>query len=58
VAQVARGRRKAREGRASALRQIEGDTTFEGQQEFLRVAESIAAERRLSRFAFLARKPS
>jgi 2-polyprenyl-3-methyl-5-hydroxy-6-metoxy-1,4-benzoquinol methylase len=57
VAQVARGRRKAREARAAALRQIEGDTTFEGQQEFLRVVESIAAERRLSRFAFLARKP-
>lgn len=53
VAQVARRWRNARAARVAALRQIEGDKTFEGQQEFFRVAELIADERRLSRFAFL-----
>lgn len=47
----------ARAERADALRQIEGEATFQGQQEFLRVAELIARERRLSRFAYVAHKP-
>lgn len=58
VAEVARRRGAARDARAAALRQIEGDATFEGQQEFLRVAASIASEHRLSRFAFLAATPA
>ena len=44
----------ARAAREDALRGIEGDLTFDGQQEFFRVASRIASERRLSRFAFLA----
>lgn len=58
VVEIARGRRKARESRAARLREIEGDATFEKQQEFLHIAASLAAEGRLSRFAFLARKRS
>ena len=44
----ARGRREA------DLRAVEGDAGFDGQQRFLEVAAALAAERRLSRFAFLA----
>lgn len=44
--------RAAREARADDLRRIEGDGTFEGQQRFFEVAARLAAERRLSRFAF------
>jgi SAM-dependent methyltransferase len=49
--------RAAREARAPALREIEGDKAFEGQQRFLEVAATLAAERRLSRFVHLAQKP-
>jgi ubiquinone/menaquinone biosynthesis C-methylase UbiE len=53
------GRRyHARETREDALRKIEGKETYEGQQDFLRVTELLARERRLSRFAYLAEKPS
>jgi SAM-dependent methyltransferase len=44
--------RSAREARSKELREIEGDATFEGQQRFFEVAARVAAERRLSRFAF------
>jgi len=44
----------ARQRREVDLRRIEGDETFEGQQRFLEVAARLAAERRLSRFAFRA----
>ena len=37
-----------------ALRSIEGDETFEGQQRFLDVTARLAEERRLSRFVFVA----
>lgn len=47
----------ARAKRADALREIEGDETFDGQQRFLEVAASLARERRLSRFVYLAEKP-
>ncbi len=57
LTEVSRWRHAARDVRAAALRQIEGDATFEGQQEYLRVVASIASERRLSRFAFLATRP-
>jgi SAM-dependent methyltransferase len=43
-----------RAARAADLRRIEGDTTFDGQQRFLETAALLAAERRLSRFAFRA----
>ena len=50
----ARSRRMARQAREEVLRKIEGNETFEGQQEFLRVTEVLARERRLSRFVYLA----
>ena len=57
TAEVARRRGAARAAHEVELREIEGDASFDGQQEFFRVSELIARERRLSRFAFLARKP-
>ena len=45
---------QARAGHEDDLRRIEGDETFAGQQHFLQVAGTLAAERRLSRFAFRA----
>jgi SAM-dependent methyltransferase len=48
----------ARARRADALREIEGDETFHGQQRFLEVAARLARERRLSRFVYLAQKPT
>jgi SAM-dependent methyltransferase len=47
----------ARAKRADALREIEGEETFDGQQRFLEVAATLARERRLSRFVYLAEKP-
>src|SRR5207247_1401225 len=58
---MARGARRwgaARAARAEDLRRIEGVVTFEGQQEFFRVAERVARERRLSRFVYVAMKPA
>ena len=57
TAAVAGRWRDAREVRAEALRTIEGDETFEGQQRFLDVTARLAEERRLSRFAFVATIP-
>jgi SAM-dependent methyltransferase len=58
MAEVAGRWSAARAARTDDLRHLEGEATFAGQQEFLRVAELIARERRLSRFAFLATKPA
>ena len=57
MADLAERRRLARESRSSLLRKIEGDKSYEGQQEFLEVTGRIARERRLSRFLFIAEKP-
>jgi SAM-dependent methyltransferase len=57
MAAVAERWRLARAKRAGALREIEGEQTFDGQQRFLDVTARLASERRLSRFAFLAEKP-
>jgi SAM-dependent methyltransferase len=46
----------ARSKRESDLRKIEGDDVFFGQQRFLETAAILARERRLSRFAIVARK--
>jgi SAM-dependent methyltransferase len=54
TADVAVRWRDARESRAEALRTIEGEETFEGQQRFLDVTARLAEERRLSRFVFVA----
>lgn len=48
---------RARAEREADLRRIEGDDTFDGQQRFFTTAARLAAERRLSRFAFHARRP-
>lgn len=54
MAVSAQRRMIARQRHEADLRRIEGDETFEGQQLFLEVAARLAAERRLSRFAFRA----
>jgi SAM-dependent methyltransferase len=56
MADNASGWRAARAKREAELRAIEGDATFEGQQRFLGTAATLARERRLSRFALLARR--
>jgi SAM-dependent methyltransferase len=56
MAENAAGWRDARSKRESDLRAIEGDEVFEGQQLFLETAAILAKERRLSRFALLARR--
>jgi len=56
TARMANGWREARQAHADDLRRIEGDETFEGQQRFFEVAARLAEERRLSRFAFCARR--
>ncbi len=57
MAMIAERLYAARAARTDALRQLEGDVTYEGQQEFLRVAALIAKEHRLSRFVYVAQKP-
>src|SRR5262249_11230378 len=57
MAAVAQRRHDARARREDALRRIEGDETFEGQQRFLAVTARIAREGRLSRFTYVAEKP-
>lgn len=57
MADVAEGRRAARESRALDLRAIEGDEPFARQQEFLKVVNLLAREGRLSRMVFVAEKP-
>lgn len=52
MARIADRWRSVRDARARELRKIEGDGTFEGQQRFFEVAARLAAERRLSRYAF------
>jgi SAM-dependent methyltransferase len=58
VAAVAERWLTARAERADALREIEGDETFDGQQRFLEVTARLARQRRLSRFVYLAEKPA
>lgn len=58
MAQVAEARRVARASRSAALREIEGDQAYDGQQEFLAVAARIAREGRLSRFVYVSKKLS
>jgi len=56
MARNARGWLDARAKRESALRKIEGDDAFDGQQVFLDTAACLAEEKRLSRKVFVARK--
>jgi SAM-dependent methyltransferase len=57
MTKVAEARHAARASRRTALREIEGDQTYDGQQEFLAVAARVAGEGRLSRFVYVAKKP-
>lgn len=54
MARMAERRRAARAAHESDLRAVEGDAAFDGQQRFFETAARLAAERRLSRFAFMA----
>jgi ubiquinone/menaquinone biosynthesis C-methylase UbiE len=56
TARIAQNRRQARASREEALRKIEGDSNFEQQQAFLEIASRLAAERRLSRFLYVAER--
>jgi SAM-dependent methyltransferase len=56
MANIAERRRLARHKREAALRELEGDRTYEGQQEFLEVAARVAREGRLSRFVYLSER--
>jgi hypothetical protein len=58
MAKVAEARRAARASRTAALREIEGDQAYDGQQEFLDVAARVAREGRLSRFVYVSKKAS
>lgn len=56
MAIVAENRRAARESRSAAVREIEGDQTYEVQQNFLAMTACLAREARLSRLAYLTEK--
>ncbi len=56
MAAVARGRCRIRAERAKALRELEGTVAFERRQRFLDMVATLAAERRVSRFAYLAER--
>jgi SAM-dependent methyltransferase len=55
--QVSRRWHVARQQRAAELIRLEGEETFAGLQRFLTVVHRLTSERRLSRFAYLSRKP-
>lgn len=56
VATIAQRWRDARESRRDRLVPLEGEDGFAGLQRFLAVAHTLAVERRLSRFMYLAEK--
>jgi cyclopropane fatty-acyl-phospholipid synthase-like methyltransferase len=58
LSDVARRRRDARDEHEQALRQLEGDDAFEGRQRFFEIVATLARERRLSRLAYLAERPT
>ena len=58
VASVSRRWRDARDERRAALVRLEGEEGFEGLQRFLDAVYTLASEGRLSRYAYLASKPS
>jgi SAM-dependent methyltransferase len=55
--EVSRRWHAARQQRAAELIRLEGEETFAGLQRFLAVVHRLTGERRLSRFAYLGRKP-
>jgi SAM-dependent methyltransferase len=56
VAKVAEARRSARELRGVDLREIEGSSDYERQQEFFAIAARVAREGRLSRFVYVCKR--
>ncbi len=56
IAQISKRRHDVRAKRSADLITIEGETTFAGSQRFLAVVHTLSSERRLSRYAFLARR--
>jgi ubiquinone/menaquinone biosynthesis C-methylase UbiE len=56
MADLAAGLYSAREAHANLLREIEGESSYQGQQTFLEVTSRIARGRRLSRFLYVAEK--
>jgi hypothetical protein len=58
MADLAGRRGAARAARSAVLLALEGNSTYEGQQKFFEVAARIAKDRRLSRFVYIAEKPS
>jgi SAM-dependent methyltransferase len=56
MAKVAEARRAARASKSVALREIEGDQAYDGQQEFLALAARVAGEGRLSRFVYVSKR--
>ncbi|HWY71715.1 MAG TPA: class I SAM-dependent methyltransferase [Terriglobales bacterium] len=58
MAEMAERRGAARASRSAVLREIEGDQTYEGEQQFFEVAARIAREGRLSRYIYVSEKPS
>ncbi len=58
LAEVARRRHDARAKHSEAVRQVEGDEAFEGRQRFFDIVATLARERRLSRFVYVAEQPT
>ncbi|HEY8503417.1 MAG TPA: methyltransferase domain-containing protein [Gemmataceae bacterium] len=56
--EVSRRWHAARQQRAAELTRLEGEETFAGLQRFLATVHRLTSERRLSRYAYLGRKPS
>ena len=57
MAAAARRRLDVRAERAETLKRLEGDEAFERRQQFLEIVATLASERRVSRFTYLAEKP-
>src|SRR5215470_12860938 len=55
--EVSRRWHAARQQRAAELTRLEGEETFAGLQRFLATVHRLTGDRRLSRFAYLGRKP-
>jgi SAM-dependent methyltransferase len=55
--EVSRRWHAARQDRAAELTRLEGEETFAGLQRFLAAVHRLTRERRLSRFAYLGRRP-
>ena len=58
MAKIAEARQSARARRRDTLRTIEGESSFEDEQNLLATTAQLAREARLSRFVFVAAKPA